>query len=667
MAEKVKPLKTSKLKFSLKSKALKKVVISIAIVAILAGAGFGVYRFVQVRKNQNQTIQQRTARVTRGDITVSVTGSGPIESAQSVDLTSTVSSNITKVNFNDGDRVKKGDVIFELENQDAKDKIDSIKSQIDDVQSSILDVEDSIKNLNVTAPISGYVKNLNLSEGDRVAKGSNLLTIIDTSKLKVTLPFSAALFGKVKIGTPAVVYIPDISQSVQGTVSYLGNITYTNEYGGRVFDVEITISNPGALQEGMKASAEIKAGNDVYLSTQDAAMEYVNKENVKAKVDGEVEEIFAKNNQFVEKGALLLKLSNDDLSKQLKNYQTQLKNLQQQLKEAEDNLENYYIKAPFDGVVTNINFKKGDNIKAGEVLATIFDDKNLVFKVDIDELDIAKIKVGQKVNITVDALTDTQTNPLTGKVAKIPLEGTTQNGVTTYSVTISIDNPKDLKIGMNANAEIIVNQKQNVLMVPLEAVQKFGNRYFVFVKSSEQNGSQEGETGGFFPQGGFESSQQSQGSQSWRQRWQQEGGSTQNAQQWSNSQTRGSWSQNSQTAGSFSQQRARRMASLLNNSYYKGAVLRPVEVGINNDSYIEIVSGLSEGDIVVLPPLSTGSTSTQTQTQQGFNIMGGFGAPGGGMPGEFRQYRQFRQNQSSGGSGTTNRNSTGNQGSSTQR
>ncbi|WP_232841502.1 efflux RND transporter periplasmic adaptor subunit [Caldicellulosiruptor acetigenus] len=413
----------------------------------------------------------------------------------------------------------------------------------------------------------------------------------------------------------------------------------------------------------MKASAEIKVGNDVYLSTQDVTLEYVDKENVKAKVDGEVEEIFARNNQFVKKGAVLLKLSNDDLSKQLKNYQTQLKNLQDQLKDAEENLENYYIKAPFDGVVTNINFKKGDNIKAGEVLATVFDNKNLVFRVDIDELDIAKIKVGQKVNITVDALPETQTNPLTGKVSKIPLEGTTQNGVTTYSVTISIDNPKNLKIGMNANAEIIVNQKQDVLMVPLEAVQKFGNRYFVFVKSSDQSSSQQEQTDGFFPQGGFESNQQSsaQGSQNWRQRWQQEGSSAENAQQSTSGQSRGSWSQNSQSTGSSSQFGTRRMASLLNNSYYKGAVLRPVEVGINNDSYIEIVSGLNEGDIVVLPPLSTGSTSTQTTSQQGINIMGGFGGPGGGMPGEFRQ---FRQNQS--GTGRTNQ-SSGSQGSNTNR
>lgn len=144
----------------------------------------------------------------------------------------------------------------------------------------------------------------------------------------------------------------------------------------------------------MKVSVEIKVGNDVYFSMQDVILEYVDKENVKVKVDGEVEEIFVRNNQFVKKGVVFLKFLNDDLLKQFKNYQIQFKNLQDQLKDVEENLENYYIKVLFDGVVININFKKGDNIKVGEVFVIVFDNKNLVFRVDIDEFDIVKIKVG---------------------------------------------------------------------------------------------------------------------------------------------------------------------------------------------------------------------------------------------------------------------------------
>lgn len=661
MAEKIKPLKAPKLKFSIKGRALKSIIISILIIAILAGAGFGVYKIVQSRKTQNQTVQQRTARVVRGNITVSVSGSGPIESAQSVDLTSTVASTITAVNFKDGDRVKKGDIIFQLENSDAKDKVDSIKSQIDDINSSISDIQEQIKNLTILDPISGIIKNLNLSEGDKVSNGMTIATIINPTYLKTTVSFPAVIYGKLKEGMPVMFYIQDISQPIIGYITYIGNATYTNEYSSKVFDVEAQVKNPGAISEGMTASLKVTLNGQDYMSVQSSTLEYAQKQTIKAQADGFVEIVNAKNNQYVEKGSLIIKLKNEDYLKQLKNYQQQLKNLQTQLKEAQDNLENYNIKAPFDGVVTNINFKKGDNIKAGEVLATVFDDKNLIFKVDIDELDIAKIKVGQKVNITVDALPETQSNPLTGKVSKIPLEGTTQNGVTTYSVTISIDNPKNLKIGMNANAEIIVNQKQDTLIVPLEAVQKFGNRYFVFVKTSESENSQN-QTNEFSPpQNWGSNSQASQSNESFSSRrfGQDTMQNSQNTSQQTNEQNQSTQS----TQRNFSTQRSRRFASLLQNSYYKGSVLRPVEVGINNDQYIEILSGLNEGDIVVLPQLVTSSTNT-TQRQQGFNIFGGFGGGGGMPPGEFRQYRQFNQ---SGQTRSGTQGSSGSTGSSTNR
>lgn len=647
-------------------------IISISLILIvIAGATFGTIKFVQSRSSKKSTVTQRTARVTRGDITVSITGSGPVESAQSVDLTSAVSSTITNVFFKDGDTVKKGDVIIELENQDAKDKLDSINSQIDDIQSSISDVEDSIKNLKITAPISGFVKDLNASVGDKVAKSSKVLTIVDTSELKVTLPFSAQNFGKLKLGDPAYVNVSDISQTLLGKITYIGNTTYINEYGGRVFDIEITVQNPGALQEGMKASGQIQTSNGSELSTSEGTLEYVSKQDVKTQVDGDVIGVYTRNNQYVQKGTLLIELKNDDLSKQKKNYEQQLNSLLTQKKDAENNLENYYIKAPFDGVVTNINYKKGDTIKSGEVLATVFDNKNLVFNVDIDELDIAKIKVGQKVNITLDALSETQTNPLTGKVSKIPLEGTTQNGVTTYSVTISIDNPKNIKIGMNANAEIIVNQKQDTLLVPLEAVQKFGNRYFVFVKTNGSQSSSQQES----PFGGFSQGQNNQTGQ-WRQSQSQSSSgessssSENSASNWrsrvytgdsqnvnSGQSAQSGQSSNNQTTNNQSNSQfasSRRFSRMLNNEYYKGTTLRPIEVGINNDQYIEVISGLSEGDVVVLPQLTTGTQTTQTTQQQGFNIMGGFGGP----QGEFRQFRQqsgssTRRSSSSSGSSSS--------------
>ncbi|MEZ0537136.1 efflux RND transporter periplasmic adaptor subunit [Caldicellulosiruptoraceae bacterium PP1] len=652
---------TKKIK-SVKSPFLKRkfIFIILAVVIIIAAIFTVNYYLKSKATKQTSTQTQRTAQAFKGSIKVSVSGSGPIKSNQTVDITSTVSSTVTNVFKKDGDRVKKGDVIVELESSSQQDKIDSIQSQIDDLESTQQDILDSIKDLNILAPISGYITNVNLNVGDKVTKGMNVFTIIDESSLKTTLQFSSTAFGKIKVGQKAIVNIPSVSQSIDGHISYIGNRTYTTDNGGEVFDVEITVKNPGALKEGMNANAEVNVNQKTFTSISDGTLEYVNKQIVKAKTDGDVIALNARNNQFVNKGSLIIKLSNDDLEKQRKQNQSKIDDLLNQKKEAMDGLKEYKITAPFDGVVTNISVKNGDDIKPSQTICTIFDDKNLVFDVDIDELDIEKIKIGQEVNVTLDAISSTQENPLKGVVKAIAIEGNTQNGVTTYPVTISINDNNNIKIGMNANAEIIVNEKQDALLIPIEAIRKMGNRYFVFVKSNN-SGSQNSSDSNF-------SSWQGNGNFQ-RRSWSNNNDNNQNSNSSNNDSntnnrgTSGQWSSNSQyssSANSSSNRTNRRQLLSSLGDYYKGAVLRPIEVGINNDQYIEVISGLNEGDVVILPPLATNSTTQTTQQGMGFGIMGGFG--GGNPSGEFR-----RQSSGYNFGGSNTRNNSSNQSSSGNR
>ncbi|WP_163655577.1 efflux RND transporter periplasmic adaptor subunit [Listeria sp. PSOL-1] len=102
----------------------------------------------------------------------------------------------------------------------------------------------------------------------------------------------------------------------------------------------------------------------------------------------------------------------------------------------------------------------------------------LELKVQMDELDIPNIKVDQEVNISVTALPD---RTYKGKVKEIADQGQVQNGVATFSVTISLDKTDKLKAGMTADASILVNKKANALYVPIEAVQKDNDKYYVMV------------------------------------------------------------------------------------------------------------------------------------------------------------------------------------------
>jgi HlyD family secretion protein len=115
------------------------------------------------------------------------------------------------------------------------------------------------------------------------------------------------------------------------------------------------------------------------------------------------------------------------------------------------------------------------------VLGSVANYDSMEFSIDVDELDISKIQVGQAANVTIDALEETETNPLKGVVTKIAVEGTSSDGVSTYPVTIQLDKNDSLKGSMNANAEIVVSEKTDVLYVPVDAVQKKNGVSYVLV------------------------------------------------------------------------------------------------------------------------------------------------------------------------------------------
>jgi multidrug efflux pump subunit AcrA (membrane-fusion protein) len=142
------------------------------------------------------------------------------------------------------------------------------------------------------------------------------------------------------------------------------------------------------------------------------------------------------------------------------------------------------ITAPADGVITTISVAAGERVNSGQVVAHLTNYKNLQTVVQIDELDIPKIKIGQPVTIKVSAYPE---QSYTGKVSSIANEGTSTNGVSTFDVTIQLSNTSNLKVGMSTEASILTASKDNALYVPLEAVHTRGTQKFVILGSSNSN------------------------------------------------------------------------------------------------------------------------------------------------------------------------------------
>jgi len=162
------------------------------------------------------------------------------------------------------------------------------------------------------------------------------------------------------------------------------------------------------------------------------------------------------------------------------------------LESAELNLEKAVIVAPFDGVVADISITEGKEISAA-ALATpaisLVDTSKIEMRGFIDEIDIAKVQLGQEVNIILDALPDEEVK---GSVVFISPVGTIIAGVVSYDTTITLKNPVvELRDGMSATAEVIIERHDDVLSIPNRYIRGTTENPMVVVFVDEQEEERE--------------------------------------------------------------------------------------------------------------------------------------------------------------------------------
>jgi HlyD family secretion protein len=628
------------LKIDLKGKVKKlftmkhsKLVSILLVVAILATTLFANRAAIKNRIFGTKSVTQRTTTVKKGNIQVLVSGSGSVYFTNEKTLYSKIGATVTKVNNKEGDQVKAGAVIAEFDDTEFQSTVASNKLSLEQGEITLQTDNESISNLNITAPFTGQISNIAVSEGDSVQSGGTVFTINDTSELKLTLTYNAADAAKICVGQSANVYIASSMQTAKGTVTYISNVSNGTSSGQKVYSVNIQVPNPGALTSGMTASADIKTSHGTVSSTNTAALSYIRTQSVTSKTGGTVESVYVKQNQQVSSGSLVIVMKDDDLIKTRNSDAMKLSSLQTAYDSSVKQLDNYKITAPFNGTIQKISYKVGDTVTAGAEIADVADTSSMEFDVSVDELDIAKLAVGQTANITLDALSDTTT--IKGEVAKVAVSGTASSGVTTYAVTVKIDDQlSKIKSGMNANADIVVTNKKNVLCLPVDAVTTVGSKYYVWVRSNGTAASSDYSDIGSTTTSRASSKTSSSTNMNGGPGSGGPGGGTGG----------GTGGGGNKSANTNSEATVSTVISVSNsnssggnmggksNNYYANCARVEVKVGAEDDSNIEIKSGLKEGQVVILPQqTATASSSATTTSTKSTGGMGGGGMMGGGM------------------------------------
>ena len=515
-------------------------ILGVTTVLLLAFAG----KFLLGHGSAAAAIRYTEEAVSPRTITNSLTGSGTLQPANSYTVTTLIEGEVLSANFEEGDTVEADTVLYEIDSDDAAANIEKAQISLNQAQRSY---ENTAKKQTVKANSSGTLYTLEVKEGDEVSQGQTIATIRNDSTMTLTVPFPAEDAAAFHVGQTAQVTLDGSFETLSGTVETISGSEVVGTGNTVTRNVTIAVQNPGGLSASQVAAASIGGLN----SAGNGTFTYQSESTVTASASGTVTAVHTSEGSTVSKGQPLITLGGDDLEDQLQDAADSLRNAELSMENTQKQLENYTITSPISGTVIDKEYKTGDTVESGKTLCTIYDMSYLEMTLNIDELDISTVEVGQAVQITAEAV---EGKTFTGVVTKVSVAGATSGGITSYPVTVRIDAADELLPGMNVDAEIVLEEAADTLAIPTSAVTRgSGNTSLVLI------------------------------------------------------------TQDSPSAANAVEQEAP-----------EGYVYVQVETGISDDSYVQILSGLQEGDTVAFV--------TRTM-ESGSMMMGGMpGAMGGDMP-----------------------------------
>ena len=557
-----------------KKQFIRKVIIIIAIIV----AAIIILRTIQgIKKKESDKaeVMKNVSQARIMNISSEISGSGTLKPKDSYTITSLVEGNVTNVFFELGDKVVKDQLLLTIDSSTAYRTIVNASSSIAQAKDTYAQAKYEYEKLSsdysgrsFKAPFAGTLKTFNVKKGDKLNNNFEVGTIMNDSQMTLKVPFASNDASFISPGQIATLELQETGELLQGKVKSVAEGTETEKSGALVKYVTITCTNPGGLTTNNTAVAYI--GD--YRSIEDASFELETDEKIVYE-DGsgvEVEKLLVSEGAIVKKGTPLFTITEETFNNVLSNKKRTYLQAEEALTKAENNYDDaidsydeYYITAPIAGTVITKDAKVGDKIQRSTNSA-----KTLATIYDLSELtfdmDIDELDITNiKEGQEVNVQADAFKNKVfKGKITNVSLVSANSNGVTNYPVTVTLTDIGDLLPGMNVDAYVILANVENAVAIPANALQR-GNVVYVL------NTSPTIKEGNYSTDG---------------------------------------------------------ISDRVKSRVPDGFTAVNVETGISNENYIEIKSGLQEGDEVYV-------TSSSSNNNQFFGGMGGMGGPpGGGMP-----------------------------------
>ena len=502
-----------------------KIIFGLLILFISAGVFSYTYR-----QQREQAPGYRLGTAERTTLVTSVSGSGQVNVAEQVDISPVLGGTVASLSVAKGDMVKAGALLASLAASEAARSVHEAQTALETAR---LDLEKTLEPTDTLTILGAENALAEMNESKQRAE-RNVLdayddAFTDLSNAFIDLPgvmvgIDAILFNNtinpqqnnidsydnmVRAYTDGIDFYKNAaSQAYQKTrKAYDANFAHysqtTRASSQQSIDAVLseTIATAREMTEAIKSIQSLLNFVEDTLTQKDRTvpaavtsfqadlLSYASSANsalsslasIQRTILTERESIVSLERNIEEQELSLAELRQDPDVLDIRSKELTIQQRQNSLMSAQQNYTDYFIRAPFDGVIAEVAARIGDSVGIGTVLMTLITEQQ-VAEIFLNEVDVAKVHVGQKVTITFDAIEELTT---TGEVADIDTIGAATQGVVNYGVLITFDvQDERVKPGMSLAVNIITNSKPNVLVVPSAAIKSQGGNSYVEVMES---------------------------------------------------------------------------------------------------------------------------------------------------------------------------------------
>jgi HlyD family secretion protein len=533
-----------------------------------------------------------------GDISYNIAGDGNLGSGSSRTFDAQTALSIENVMVAEGQSVNADQVMATLDKADMQENLLAVEYLLNEMQATVDNsyiVEDTFY---IKAPFAGRLKDIQVEEDDYVEDAMQsvgyiaLISLVDEMKIEVDEDEAKVLKQK------------------KALTVRVGSYKYDEDAEFREIDGESYVVIPTAARDvGDKAKIYSKDNSRIGNEIADGVLELVSYEKVKGTY-GMISYQDDFENHSVDKGEVLFHV--DQFRYTLENAYVQLEKLRAEYEYCKQLGEDLAIIAPYDGIVSSLTLVDDSDVAKDSMIAVLLSEDDWKAKVAVDELDINRVKAGQDVTISIDALDEKEYE---GMVQGVSSFGVASGGITTYDVLVSVNDDDAFKIAMSLTSEIEVESANDAVIIPSSAIRTLGEKNYVMVEV-ERTSEQTEHIKQTILSGDLTALSKYMGQQINQDRGKErQTGDDEKGKKITDEKLKAMGKD--KQSGTF----------LSNPVALLFAEVKFVEIGIEDGAYTQIISGLDAGEKVLLP--INNSDKTDNEKDAG-NPMSGFGKAMGG-------------------------------------